>query len=259
MLPHLSELHGAATHLAVVAIPFYALLVVLRRLGRGERVLAPFEPWVLGAVVLGVAASGATGLLVWGQAQQELRGSSFRNGTAHFWLGIALGIVVLGEAALRVRALRSGGRVPELRVRAFGAGGLATAAIGVAVLALAMVSVQGYLGGRMTYEHGVGVEAGGQFSQTARGASALHLALEKGTPPVEAGGEAFSGDGLGCASCHGGLAQGARGPQLAGGKPLEDFRRVHEHGLFPPSVVTDKDFAAIVAFLKTKPRRGGSG
>ena len=52
--------------------------------------------------------------------------------------------------------------------------------------------------------------------------------------------------------------RGARGPQLAGGKSLEDFRRVHEHGLFPPSVVTDKDFAAIVAFLKTKPRRGGS-
>lgn len=259
MLPHLSELHGAATHLAVVAIPFYALLVMLRRLGRGEGVLAPLEPWVLGAVVLGVAASGATGLLVWGQAQQQLRGSSFRNGTAHFWLGIALGVVVLGVAALRVRAHRSGGRVPGLRVRPFGAGAgaLATAAIGVAVLALAMVSVQGYLGGRMTYEHGVGVEAGGQFAQTARGASALHLALDKGTPPVQAGAEAFSGDGLGCASCHGGLAQGARGPQLAGGKDLDDFRRVHAHGLFPPSVVTDKDFAAIVAFLKTKRRQGG--
>ena len=27
MLPHLSELHGAATHLAVVAIPLYALLL----------------------------------------------------------------------------------------------------------------------------------------------------------------------------------------------------------------------------------------
>lgn len=257
MLPHLSELHGAATHLAVVAIPLYALLVILRRLGRAESVLAPLEPWLLGAVVLGVAASGATGLLVWGQAQQQLRGSSFRIGTAHFWLGIALGIVVLGVAALRVRAQRSDGRVPGLRVRPFGAGALASAAIGVAALALAMVSVQGYLGGRMTYEHGVGVEAGGQFAQTARGASALHVALAQGTPPVDAGAEAFSGDGLGCASCHGGLAQGARGPQLAGGKSLEDFRRVHEHGLFPPSVVNDKDFAAIVAFLKSKPRRGG--
>ena len=257
MLPHLSELHGAATHLAVVAIPVYALLVVLRRLGRAEGVLAPIEPWVLGAVVLGVAASGATGLLVWGQAQQQLRGSSFQNGTAHFWLGIALGVVVLGVASLRVRAQRSGGRVPGLRIRSFGPGGLATAAIGVAALALAMVSVQGYLGGRMTYEHGVGVEAGGQFAQTARGASALHLARANGTSPVEAGAAAFSGDGLGCASCHGGLAQGARGPQLAGGKDLEDFRRVHAHGLFPPSVVTDEDFAAIVAFLKTKPRRGG--
>lgn len=243
-MPHLSELHGAATHLAVVAIPLYALVMVLRRLGRTHPTLVVLEPWVLGAAVAGVAASGATGLLVWGQAQQELRGHAFRNGTVHFWLGIALAVVLLGIVALRYRPITSGRTT------------VGTIAAAVAVLALSMVGLQGYLGGRMTYEHGVGVEAGGQFAQTARGAQALNLALDKGTPPATAGAAAFSTTGLGCAACHGDKAQGARGPELAGGRGLDDFRRVHAHGLFPPSVVTDKDFAAIVAFLRTQPRSG---
>ena len=245
MPPHLSELHGAATHLVVVAIPLYALVMALRRLGRGGATLVVIEPWVLGAAVVGVAASGVTGLLVWGQAQQELRGHAFRNGTVHFWLGIALAVVLVGTVALRYRPLRAGRTT------------VGTAVAAVAVLALAMVSVQGYIGGRMTYEHGVGVEAGGQFAQTARGASALHLALASGTSPVTAGAEAFSTTGLGCAACHGDHAQGARGPGLGGGRDLDDFRRVHAHGLFPPSVVTDKDFAAIDAYLRTQARSAG--
>jgi hypothetical protein len=36
---------------------------------------------------------------------------------------------------------------------------------------------------------------------------------------------------------------------LAGGRDLPDFRRVHQHGLFPASVVSDRDFAAINAWL----------
>ncbi|UTI63855.1 DUF2231 domain-containing protein [Paraconexibacter antarcticus] len=247
MPPHLSELHGAATHLAVVAIPLYAVIMGLRRYGRGGATLVTVEPWVLGAAVVGVAASGLTGLLVWGQAQQQLRGHAFRNGTVHFWLGIALALVVVGTAALRYRPLRTGGTTA-----------VGTALAAVAVLAFAMVAVQGYVGGRMTYEHGVGVEAGGQFAQTARGAGALNLALVAGMSPVKAGAQAFSTTGLGCAACHGDHAQGARGPGLGGGRELDAFRRVHAHGLFPPSVVTDKDFAAINAFLRTQPRvRGG--
>jgi len=34
-MPHLSELHGAATHLAVVAVPVYLLILLVRRSGRG--------------------------------------------------------------------------------------------------------------------------------------------------------------------------------------------------------------------------------
>jgi hypothetical protein len=42
-----------------------------------------------------------------------------------------------------------------------------------------------------------------------------------------------------------------RAPSLAGGRDVADFRRVHEHGLFPKVVVTDRDFAAIDAWLHT--------
>jgi hypothetical protein len=72
-MPHLSELHGASTHLAVVAIPVFAILHFLRRAGRGGVAVVGAEPWALGASVAGVAASGLTGLLVWGQAQTMLR------------------------------------------------------------------------------------------------------------------------------------------------------------------------------------------
>ena len=239
-MPHLSELHGAATHLAVVAIPLFAILHFVRRAGRGGVAVVGAEPWALGAAVLGIAASGATGLLVWGQAQTTLRGQHFRVGNAHFWLGIAIAVLAVLAAADWWRSRRVNGVhhrpviVPVL-----------------AVLVVLGVVVQGYLGGRMTYEHGVGVYDGGQLAQTATGASKLHIAEATDVPLVQAGNAAFSTRGLGCARCHGDLAQGLRAPRLAGGRELPDFRRVHQHGLFPASVVTDKDFAAIDAWLKT--------
>jgi uncharacterized membrane protein len=244
-MPHLSELHGAATHLAVVAIPLYAIVLLLRRADVWRDVLAAISPWVLGVALVGVALSGITGLLVWGQAQTVLRGNDFRIGSIHFWLGIALAVVVVLSVALGWRAHRAGHELPRMEL------------LGFSVLALVLVAVQGYLGGRMTYEHGVGVYGGGQYAQTATGASKLHVALAKGMAPAQAGKLAFARDGLGCASCHGDQAQGMRGPRLAGGRDVEKFRHVHAHGLFPPAVVTDRDFAAINAWLKTLP--GGRG
>jgi uncharacterized membrane protein len=242
-MPHLSELHGAATHLAVVAIPLYAVLLLLRRALVAAPTLAVVSPWVLGGALVGVALSGITGLLVWGQAQQELRGSDFQIGSIHFWLGIAIGLVVVTSVVLGWRAHRAGHELPRAEL------------LGFSVLALVLVAAQGYLGGRMTYHHGVGVQDGGEYAQTAVGASRLHLALASGTSPAAAGKMAFAGNGLGCASCHGDQAQGMRGPALAGGKDLGDFRHVHAHGLFPPAVVTDRDFEAIDAWLKTLPRQ----
>ncbi len=241
-MPHLSELHGAATHLAVVAVPVYLLILLVRRAGRGGSALRAAEPWVVGAAVAGVALAGITGLLVWGQSKTMLRGSSGRIGTAHFWLGIVLALVVVGVAAWRRRRATTDRHTHGLELVA---GGL---------IALVAVFAQGYLGGRMTYHHGVGVDAGGQLAQTATGAERLEVALATGTPAVQAGRQAFSTDGLGCAACHGELAQGARGPRLAGGVELEEFRGVHANGLFPPDVVKDADFAAINAYLKTLER-----
>jgi uncharacterized membrane protein len=242
---HLSELHGAATHLAVVAIPVYVLLLIARRFRPGHPTLAQVEPWALGAAVAGIAAAGATGLLVWGEAQTGLRGHAFRNGTAHFWLGIGLGIVVLLVGLLRHQSVRRGRPTHRPAFLAAGA------------VALAAVSLQGYLGGRMTYEHGVGVDAGGQLAQTGAGAKALDVALARGATPQQAGRAAFSDRGLGCARCHGDLAQGERAPRLAGGTELEQFRRVHAHGLFPRKMVSDGDFAAIETWLRSlDPGRG---
>ncbi len=244
-MPHLSELHGAATHLAVVAIPTYLIVLLVRRADRGGPAIAQAEPWVVGAAVVGTLAAGVTGLLVWGQAQTTLRGSSFRIGTIHFWLGIATTAIVLAVAGWRARRAIAD---HHTHGRELVLGG---------VLALVAVLAQGYLGGRMTYHHGVGVYGGGALAQSASGAAQLDVALARGVKPATAGAQAFSTDGLGCASCHGDRAQGLRGPRLAGGVELEEFRHVHASGLFPPSVVTDRDFAAIDAWLRTLAARGG--
>jgi cytochrome c553 len=238
-MPHLSELHGAATHLAVVAVPVYLLILLARRAGLGGASLAAAEPWVVGASVVGVILAGITGLLVWGQAQTMLRGNSFRIGTVHFWLGIATTALVLVLAGWRRFRVASDRHTHSIEL------------VGGGVLALLAVLAQGYLGGRMTYNHGVGVYDAGVFAQTATGESKLSVALAQGTSQVKAGREAFSASGLGCALCHGDHAQGLRGPRLAGGAELRDFRHVHAHGLFPRRVVSDRDFRAIDAYLRT--------
>jgi mono/diheme cytochrome c family protein len=236
-VPHLSELHGAATHLAVVAIPLYALVLILRRLGVASW-LASAEPWVAGGAIVGVALAGLTGLLVRGEAQTTLRGSDLQVGTIHFWLGIGLAALVVVVVAWRWRAVRP----PSV------------ALVGGAVVALVLVFAQGYLGGRMTYQQAVGVFNGGQLAQSAAGAARLQVALAQGQSPAAAGKVAFSSEGLGCARCHGDLAQGQRGPRLAGGVGLDDFRGVHGHGLFPSWIVSDADFRAINAYLRTLQR-----
>ena len=108
----------------------------------------------------------------------------------------------------------------------------------------------GYVGGKMVYAQGVGVDAGGQFAQTARGASQLAAGLATNADPMPLGKQAFQ-TGLGCGSCHGMDAQGGRGPALAGGVELEGFRGAHGSTLFPASVVTDPMFQVVDDWLKT--------
>lgn len=138
-MPHLSELHGAATHLAVVAIPVYAIVLMLRRFGPDHPTLSHVEPWLLGAALAGIGAAGVTGLLVWGQAQTVLRGQAFRVGTVHFWLGIGLAVILTGAAFLRYRTVRRG--------RPSHGSVLLTAG----ALALVLVLAQDCLRGGMTY------------------------------------------------------------------------------------------------------------
>jgi uncharacterized membrane protein len=236
---HLSEIHGAATHLAVVAIPLYAIVLILRRTGVGHPHLAHLEPWTLAAAAVGMVAAGSTGLLVRGQAETMLRGGTIATGTWHFWLGIALAALLLVLVVWRMRAVRS--RRPTH----------GTVLLAGGVIAVALVIAQGYLGGRMTYDQGAGIDRAGQFAQTATGVAALDVALARGDSPASAGRAAFASGGLGCASCHGNLAQGERGPRLAGGVELTEFRRVHAQGLFPASVISARDFDAINAYLRT--------
>src|SRR4051794_20817623 len=140
-MPHLSELHGAATHLAVVAIPIYLIVVALQRSGLRSW-LPNAEPWVGAAAVVGIVLAGLSGLLVRGQAQTTLRGNDLQIGTIHFWLGIVLAVLVLGIAAWRWRQAH---RLVSL------------ALVAAALTATALVFAQGYLGGRMTYQQAVGV------------------------------------------------------------------------------------------------------
>ena len=217
----------------------------LAAMALGGAALAQAEPWVVGAAVAGTLLAGATGLLVWGQSKTELRGSHYDIGAVHFWLGIGLAVVLVLAAGLRIRSLRQGKPTHNAALLAAG------------TIALVAVFVQGFLGGRMTYDRGVGVADAGEFAQSAHGAERLEVALARGTKPAVAGQMAFSASGLGCAKCHGDRAQGMRGPALAGGRDVTDFRRVHAHGLFPPAIVSDKDFRAIDAYLRTIPGRAG--
>jgi mono/diheme cytochrome c family protein len=113
------------------------------------------------------------------------------------------------------------------------------------------------LHGAATHLAVIAIDGGGQLARTAVGARRLAVALASDDSPVSAGRAAFSAQGLGCALCHGDRAQGMRGPSLAGGAELAQFRRKHAHGLFPPSVVTDRDFAAVDAWLRTLPAGAG--
>ena len=121
---------------------------------------------------------------------------------------------------------------------------------GMAEAALLPTIGVGFVGGKMVYAQGVGVDAGGQFAQTARGASQLAAGLATNADPVALGEHAFQ-EGLGCGSCHGMHAQGGRAPALAAGVEREGFRGAHGNSLFPASVVTDPMFQVVDDWLKT--------
>jgi len=237
-VPSLSEIHGLIVHLPLLAVPVLALLVLLERLGRGGDLTRRTQPWVLGAGAAGAVVAVASGLLVLGGAQKTLRGSTGKLIWIHLGLGVVLALALLLLGWLWWRAA-SKGATPTFGARA-----------GIAATALVLTVAVGFVGGKMVYAQGVGVDAGGQFAQTAQGASMLAAGLATKADPIALGKEAFQ-TGLGCGSCHGMDAQGGRAPALAGGVELDGFRGAHGSNLFPASVVTDPMFQVVDAWLKT--------
>jgi len=237
-MPSLSEIHGLIVHLPLLAVPVLALLVLLERLGRGGDLVRNSQPWVLAGAAAGSVVAVGSGLLVLGGAQKTLRGSTGKLIWIHLGLGVVLALALLLLAWLWWRSA-SRGTAPGFGARA-----------GIAAAALLLVVGVGYVGGKMVYTQGVGVEAGGQFAQTARGASMLAAGLATHTDTVALGKDAFQ-TGLGCGSCHGMNAQGGRAPALAGGVELSWFRGAHGSELFPADVVTDPMFQAVDAWLRT--------
>jgi uncharacterized membrane protein len=237
-VPSLSEIHGLIVHLPLLAVPVLALLVLLELLGRGGDLVRRTQPWVLGAGAVGAVVAVGSGLLVLGGAQKTLRGSTGKLIWIHLGLGVVLALALLLLGWLWWRSA-SKGASPAFGTRA-----------SIAAVSLVLVVSVGYVGGKMVYAQGVGVDAGGQFAQTARGAEMLAAGLATHTDPVALGKQAYQ-TGLGCGSCHGMDAQGDRAPALAGGVELSWFRDAHAKELFPASVVTDPMFQALDDWLKT--------
>jgi uncharacterized membrane protein len=237
-MPSLSEIHGLLVHLPLLAVPVLALLVTLERLDRGGDLVRRTQPWVLGAGAAGAVVAVLSGLLVLGGAQQTLRGSTGKLVWIHLGLGVALALSLLLLVWIWWRA---GGlsATPAFGARA-----------GIAATALVLTVAVGFVGGKMVYAQGVGVHAGGQFAQTARGASLLAAGLATNADRLALGKQAYQ-TGLGCGSCHGMEAQGGSAPALAGGVELEGFRGTHGNGLFPANVVTDPMFQVVDDWLKT--------
>jgi uncharacterized membrane protein len=241
-VPSLAEIHGLIVHLPLLAVPVLALLVALERLGRGGDLPRRVQPWVLAGAAGGAVVAVLSGLLVLGTAQRTLRGDTARLVWIHLGLALVLATALLVLGALWWRDARRGA-APTFGTRAALAGA-----------ALVLVVSVGYVGGKMVYAQGVGVAAGGQFAQTARGSEVLAAGIATGADRPALGRQAFK-TGLGCGSCHGMQAQGGRAPALGGGIDLEEFRGAHGTSLFPQSVVTDPMFQVLNDWLRTLPGR----
>jgi uncharacterized membrane protein len=237
-VPSFAEIHGLIVHLPLLAVPVLVLLVVLERIGRGGDLPRRAQPWVLLGAAGGAVFAVLSGLTVLGTAQKTLRGTTGNLIWIHLGLGVVLAAALVLLGFFWWRADRRGGEL-AFAPRA-----------GVALAALVVVVGVGYVGGKMVYAQGVGVDAGGQFNQTARGAEQLAAGLAASADTVALGKQAYQ-TGLGCGSCHGMDAQGGRGPALAGGIELDWFRQAHGTGLFPKNVVTDPMFQAVNDYLKT--------
>ena len=237
----LPEIHGLIVHLPILAVPVVFVLGFLRWRERGGEAVARAEPWAFAAAVAGSALAVLSGLTVLQDARTTLRGSAQTLVFVHLVLGLLLTALFAAVGWLRWRERGTDRRTLSERTVAL-----------TGLVGMALVVVIGYIGGRMVYIHAVGVHSGGELAKTAHGAEVVAADLAKGQSPVAVGKWAFQ-SGFGCASCHGMLAEGQRGPGLSGGFRVERFEHTHGTGLFPRSIVTPQMVNALEAWLRTKP------
>jgi uncharacterized membrane protein len=238
----LPEIHGLIVHLPILAVPVVFVLGFLRWRERGGEAVQRAEPYAFGAAVLGSGLAFLSGLAVFQDARTTLRGHTVTLAYVH----LALAFVLTAALAV-VGFLRWRREVSEAAVALTG------------LLGVGLVVVIGYIGGRMVYIHGVGLDSGGELAQTSAAATTVAVDLSKHESPVAVGKWAFQ-SGFGCASCHGTKAQGGRGPGVSGGFDIGSFERTHGSTLFPQQIVTPQMLAAVEAWLRTKPSgisRGG--
>ena len=183
-MPSLPKIHGLLVHLPLLAVPVLALLVVLERLGWGGDLVRRTQPWVLAAAAAGAVVAVLSGLLVLGGAQRTLRGSTAKL----VWIHLGLCVVLALSLLLLVWIWWRAGGIDA--TPAFGA------RAGIAATALLLTVAVGFVGGKMVYAQGVGVDAGGQFAQTARGASLLAAGLATNADPLTLGKQGYQ-TGLG--------------------------------------------------------------
>jgi uncharacterized membrane protein len=141
MAMRLQEVHPALVHLPLTLLPLSIGADVVGRLTGDERLMWLGKRGIAAAAVAGVAA-GVTGLIA--QEEVNVSGPALDTLITHRTLNLAVVAATSAMAIERSRAERPGW--------AYLLGGLA---------ALGTVAYSAYLGGKLVYEHGVGVEAAG--------------------------------------------------------------------------------------------------
>ncbi|WP_165943530.1 DUF2231 domain-containing protein [Roseicella aquatilis] len=148
MTLRLTEIHPGTVHLPIALLPA-ALAMDALGVATGSRGMVQAGRLLVGAAFGSALLAGATGALAQGAAKVE-EGEPRALLTTHRTLNLALTVMLAGMAAHRAGHRWPGG--------GYFAAGLA---------ALGAMGYSAYLGGRMSYEHGIGVAKAGGLRETA--------------------------------------------------------------------------------------------
>ncbi len=148
MTLRLTEIHPSTVHLPITLLPA-ALALDALALATGSRGMADAGRLAIGAAFGSAVLAGVTGALAQGAARIE-EGEPRALMTTHRTMNVTLTLALAGMAAHR-----AGRRWPGAGYFAVGLG------------ALGAMGYSAYLGGRLPYEHGVGVAKADGLRETA--------------------------------------------------------------------------------------------